>query len=154
MIFIFILAAVFILDYRVKAYVETHKKEGKTELALGGFIKIRRLSNHGIAGGRLSGNPKVVKCSSGILTLVMGIHFLKELFQKGNHAVKLCYSVILGGALSNFYDRVKKGAVTDYFSFCVPVRKIRKLVFNISDLFIIFGSMILFLLQIRRINQK
>lgn len=149
MIFLLILAAVFGLDYAVKSYVEKHKKEGQEEKALGGAILIRRMSNYGAAGSVLKKKPGVVKWTSGIVLLGMFIYYIKELFSKGNVACKICYSMILGGGLSNLYDRIKKGAVTDYFSFCVPFKKIKNLVFNISDLFIIIGSVFLFFLQIR-----
>lgn len=154
MIFIFIIAAVFGLDYIVKSYVEKHKAEGDTKKALGGAVLIRRFSNRGAAGGLLKHSPKLVKWSGGILVILMGICFFRELLQKGNMALKFCYSSILGGALSNLYDRIKKGAVTDYFSFQVPIKKIRNLIFNISDLFIIGGAAVMFVLQLKHMNGK
>lgn len=149
MIFLIVMASVFGLDYAVKRYVESHKKEGQQEKALGGAILVRRMSNKGAAGSMLEQHPKVVKWSSGILILGMFVSYTRLLLQKGNAACKLCYSVILGGGLSNLHDRIKRGAVTDYFSFCVPIKRIKNLVFNISDLFIIIGSVFLFFLQFR-----
>lgn len=149
MVFLIVLAAVFGLDYAVKRYVESHKSEGQQETALGGRILIRRLSNKGAAGSMLENYPKVVRWFSGILMLGMFASYIRLLVEKGNAGCKLCYSMILGGGLSNLHDRIKRGAVTDYFSFCVPFKKIKNLVFNISDLFIIIGSVFLFFLQFR-----
>lgn len=154
MIFLLILVAVFALDYAVKNHVEKHKMEGQEKTALGGTILIRRLSNYGAAGSLLEKKPEVVKWSSGIMILLLGIQFIKELFQKGNTGLKICYSFILGGGLSNLYDRIKKGAVTDYFSFMVPFKKLRNLVFNISDIFIIIGSTAMVFFQLRRKNKE
>ncbi len=150
MIFLLILAAVFGLDYAVKKYVEEHKKEGQQEEALGGAILIRRMSNYGAAGSIMKNNPERVKWASGLVMFFASIQFVRALFKKGNTGLKLCYSLLLGGGLSNLYDRIKKGAVTDYFSFRVPVKKIRNLVFNISDMFIIIGSAALFVLQLKQ----
>lgn len=150
MIFLILIAAVFGVDYAVKKYVEEHKKEGQKERILGGRILVHRMSNYGAAGSLLENKPKAVKWLSSIAMLLTGIQFFRELFKKGNAGVKLCYSLILGGGLSNLYDRIKKGAVTDYFSFCVPVKKLRNLVFNISDMFILVGSAVLFVLQLKK----
>lgn len=50
------------------------------------------------------------------------------------------YALILGGGLSNFIDRVKKGTVTDYLRFPnFPIKKISNLVFNLSDFGIFAG---------------
>lgn len=149
MIYFLILTAVFGLDYVVKRYIEKNKSEGQQEKALGGAILIRRMSNYGTAGSYLQNKPQIVKWVSGIALFGMCLSYIRLLFQKGDAALKICLSLILGGGLSNFYDRVKKGAVTDYFSFCVPVKKIRNLIFNISDLFIIIGSVFLLILQFR-----
>ena len=55
--------------------------------------------------------------------------------------------------MSNYFDRIKKGAVTDYFSFCVPVKWLRRLVFNISDMFIMIGSFAAILLQVKKVSE-
>lgn len=149
MVFLIVLVGIFGLDYAVKRYVESHKSEGQQEKALGGAILIRRMSNKGAAGSMLENHPKVVRSISGVLMLGMFASYIRMLVEKGNAGCKLCYSMILGGGLSNLYDRIKRGAVTDYFSFCVPFKKIKNLVFNISDLFIIIGSVFLFFLQFR-----
>lgn len=50
------------------------------------------------------------------------------------------YALLLGGGISNFIDRMKKGSVTDYVRFPkFPVKKISELVFNLSDFGIFAG---------------
>ena len=142
MFFLLIPVFAFYLDYKVKAYIESNKKEGQSESALGGKITIRRMSNPGAAGSLLDGKPEVVTRVSGLVLIFMCISFLKEIFKKRNSGIKIGYGLILGGGLSNFYDRIKKGAVTDYFSFNVKWEKIKRLVFNISDMFVIAGCVL------------
>ncbi len=51
---------------------------------------------------------------------------------------KLGLSLITGGAFSNLADRWKHGYVVDYLQF--SLRPIRRLVFNLGDLFVILGA--------------
>ena len=46
----------------------------------------------------------------------------------------------LAGGVSNLYYRMKRVYVVDYFSFRVPLEKLRRIVFNLSDLFIFAGA--------------
>ncbi len=54
--------------------------------------------------------------------------------------IKLGLSFVVGGAFSNVYDRLVRRYVVDYFSFNVKWERLRRIVFNISDLFIFLGS--------------
>ena len=60
------------------------------------------------------------------------------LVRKGCGIQKVGLSMVLGGALSNLYDRFKRGYVVDYFSFSLP--GIKKVVFNLGDLFVFLGT--------------
>lgn len=50
--------------------------------------------------------------------------------------------MILGGGLNNYTERRRKGYVTDYASLNVENPKLKKVVFNISDLFIFTGALL------------
>ena len=50
--------------------------------------------------------------------------------------------VISGGGLNNYTERRRKGYVTDYVSLNVENPKLKKVVFNISDLFIFTGALL------------
>ena len=52
-------------------------------------------------------------------------------------------SLLLGGAFSNTYDRLKRKYVVDYFSFGVKWEPLRAIVFNISDFCILIGALII-----------
>ena len=149
MIYLAILVGIFLLDFAVKRKVEAEKVLGQEEKRAGGRIIVRKLHNYGIAGGGWKEHGLWIKRVTGLFLGSMGIQFLLLLFQKGNRGLKLAYSLILGGGLSNFIDRCAKGYVTDYFSFHVPWKKLRSLVFNLSDLFILLGSMILCVSQLK-----
>ena len=67
--------------------------------------------------------------------------FIVSLGKKGNALLHAGLAMMLGGAYSNTYDRLRRKYVVDYFSFAVPIRKIRNIIFNFSDLCIIIGAM-------------
>ena len=58
--------------------------------------------------------------------------------QKGKTVQKFGIAVILGGAVSNLYDRMVRHYVVDYFS--IQWKKLKKVVFNLGDIFIFAGS--------------
>ena len=102
--------------------------------------EIEILENRGAASGILSSHPKVIKgISAGMLCFC--VLALGREKQRGKvTAAGIGYALLLGGGLSNFIDRVRKGSVTDYIRFPkVPVKKISELVFNLSDFGIFAG---------------
>ena len=56
--------------------------------------------------------------------------------------MKTGLALLLGGALSNTYDRLKRKYVVDYFSFGVKWKRLRNIVFNISDFCILAGTLL------------
>ena len=66
--------------------------------------------------------------------------------QKGKKVQKLGIAMILGGALSNLYDRLVRRYVVDYFS--IQWKKLKDVVFNLGDIFVFAGSLILLLREL------
>ena len=60
--------------------------------------------------------------------------YIRTFGEKGTRISKLGLSMILGGGLNNYTERRRKGYVTDYVSLNVENPKLKKVVFNISDL--------------------
>jgi len=139
MVYLAITAAVFGLDCIVKKKIEKEKELNVTEEIANGRILLRRTNNSGMAFGIFRKNPQRVK---GLHNLAIGMMCLSDivlLTKKGCSAAKAGMSLILGGGLSNWYDRYRQGYVTDYFSFSCKWKKLEKIVFNLSDLFIFTG---------------
>lgn len=82
------------------------------------------------------------------LTVVSGLAgVLCYLIRKpGKTLQKFSLAMIIGGALSNLYDRFARRYVVDYFSF--QFGPLKKVVFNIGDLCVFLGSGILMVLEI------
>lgn len=142
MIYIILLLSVFLLDLMIKKYVEVNLPEGTERPVLGGRILIRKFHNDGIAFGKFSDHKEEVKKGTLVLLVGMGLYYVFLLFRKGYSLRKTGLAVFLGGALCNWFDRFHQKTVTDYFSFQVKWEKLRKLVFNLSDLFIAGGLLL------------
>ncbi len=104
-----------------------------------GILRFRKHHNKGAMlnlGEKYPGEVKGISLAATAMSLFM---LLFSTSKRGRVLEKAGLTCILGGALSNTYDRVKRGYVVDYVSLDVKPQKIRNLVFNISDVFIGIG---------------
>ena len=62
-----------------------------------------------------------------------------SVFKEGNMEFA-AVSLMLSGAVSNLYDRFRRGYVVDYIGFGVPEPQIRKITFNIGDFCLMAGA--------------
>lgn len=148
MIYIIIILVIFITDDKIKQYIEENKIMHKSEKILNGNIIIERYHNKGAMFSFMDDKVEIVKMVSTALLGILLILFAFIIPKKGGHLFKLGLSLVLGGALSNVYDRLKKGYVVDYFSF----KAIKKIVFNISDICIFTGLAIIAIISLFKKN--
>ena len=101
---------------------------------------IELLENKGAVSGIMAKHLKILKIISAAMLCFCALALGKER-QKGKTTMTgIGYALLLGGGISNFIDRMKKGSVTDYVRFPkFPVKKISVLVFNLSDYGIFAG---------------
>lgn len=137
-----LIAAVFSGDLWIKNYIERTGTEGVTRSLCNGKVMIRRHHNRGIALNVGQSRQMLVAALSVVMTLVAFVCFVVSLGQKGNNILRIGLSLLLGGAFSNTYDRLKRKYVVDYFSFGVKWRKLRSIVFNLSDFCIMTGAVV------------
>ncbi len=149
MLYIIILLSVFLADLMIKKYVEANLADGEYISLLGNKITVRKVHNDGIALGKLSDHKEEVRKGTFILIAAALPYYIFLLFQKGNRLRKLGLSIFLGGAICNWFDRFHQKTVTDYLSFNVKWKKLKNLVFNLSD-FCIAGGLLLAILGRKR----
>lgn len=138
MIYILIVLVIFLTENKIKQYIEDNKVMHKSEKIFNGKIILERYHNRGIMLNYMQNNVQLVKIICTSLLGILVILFALVIPKKGNHLFKFGLSLLLGGAISNVYDRYKRGYVVDYFSF----KFLKKIVFNISDICIFMGSFI------------
>ncbi len=137
-----ILAGIFWGDFFLKNYIESHVDEREEREICRGKLLIRKHHNKGMMLNAGQKKRKLVAAISLVFTLLLTAVFLVSLGHRGNHLLRLGLSLLLGGAFSNTYDRLRRGHVVDYVSFSVKWQGFRKIVFNCSDFCIIIGSLI------------
>lgn len=109
-------------------------------------IWLYRNHNAGFPFGFLEKYGELVRTFPLVIISALGGVLCYLIPKKGNVVQKLGLAILLGGALSNLYDRYVRRYVVDYFS--VRFGFLKKVVFNLGDMFVFLGSGILLGLEI------
>ena len=145
MIYILLIAGIFGAELGITNHVEKHRKEGEERPAFGGALLLRKYHNRGAFLDMGERVRPLVAFVSVLLSLVMTAVFVMTLGSHGSAVLKTGLALLLGGAYSNTYDRLRRKYVVDYFSFGVKWQKLRRVVFNLSDFCIAVGAMMMVL---------
>lgn len=94
------------------------------------------VENRGAAFGMLQGNQFIFIIAA-TLAMVVGLYYIYK--YKLSLLAKSSIVLIISGAIGNMIDRVRLGFVVDYFDF----RIIWEYVFNIADVFVVIGTILL-----------
>ena len=132
---------IFGVEYVIKNWIEKNKTEGCREEIMGGRILLRKYHNKGACLNLGEKKRQLVLFASVGLTVLATVIFLFTLTKKGNGMLKAGLALLLGGAYSNTYDRLRRKYVVDYFSFPVKGR-LGNIIFNLSDFAILIGALI------------
>ena len=102
------------------------------------YINFDLIWNIGIGFGFLSTDSLIVYS---MVTLIIGfvILFLFYVFIFSEKIDKIIYSIIIGGALGNYYDRLVYKAVPDFID--LHYNNFHWFTFNVADIFINIGIM-------------
>ena len=131
--------SLFITDGIIKLFVEKKGEKEVNKPLLGGKLLLRKYHNTGAMLGTGAKKPKRIALMSMIFTAFMTGVYVATLGYKGQGMLKAGLSLLLGGAYSNTYDRLRRKYVVDYISFGVK-GKLKNIIFNISDFGIILGA--------------
>ncbi len=140
--FVSVIVAIFMGDNYLKERMERQLGPGESQEIWGGRLLLRRHHNPGVMLGMGKKQGTIVTALSLFLTAFTSLVFVCSLSIYGSNLLRAGLSLLLGGAFSNTYDRLKQQYVTDYVSFNVKWEPLRRLVFNVSDFCIITGAML------------
>ena len=133
----YLLAIVFFI-FGIDRYskIEIINNFSDTSVYLNDFLNFDLIWNTGIGFGLLKSNTALFyNLISTLIGLVVLILFFLALRSKSFD--KIIYSIIIGGALGNFYDRVFYNAVPDFID--IHYGNFHWFTFNIADIFITVG---------------
>ena len=141
-----IIFSIFTLDRLTKIYViYLDKINSGSEIFSSKFLNIYLIWNEGIAFGLFAFNENFYYNSfTGIIVIVSLIVFFFMMKSKGIE--KYCFMVIFGGSLGNIFDRLYYSAVPDFIDF--HYQNFHWFIFNVADIFITTGVIILIVLEI------
>ena len=119
-------------------------------LYLNEFINLDLIWNTGIGFGLLKSDSNIIyNIISSLIGIVISILFYISIISQKFE--KFIFSIIIGGALGNFYDRVFFSAVPDFID--LHYGNFHWFTFNLADIFITIG-IIIFLLKGLKIQNK
>lgn len=143
MIYIFIVGGIFAADCFLKYRMEKKPDDYRKEIC-GGRILLQKSHNRGAMLNFMEGKQRYVAGISAGITAGTAAVFTVLLRKKGERVHKAALAFVLGGALSNVFDRIKRQYVVDYFSFSAKSERLRRIVFNLGDIFIFLGAFLVF----------
>ena len=137
---------IFLLDRISKIYViNLSKKSFDTELFSSKFLNITLIWNEGIAFGIFSAIHEYWYNLLTIAIVLIAIIILIISIRQDS-TQKYFLLIVFGGALGNLYDRIFFKAVPDFID--LHVGDFHWFIFNIADIFITFGVIMLILWEI------
>ena len=134
--FYFLIIILFIFSIDRYSKVKIMNNFGDTSFYINDFLNFDLLWNIGIGFGLLSSNSSIFyNLISTIIAFV--IIFLIIIGIKSDKFDKIAFSVIIGGALGNFYDRIYFKAVPDFID--LHYKDFHWFTFNVADIFVTLG---------------
>jgi signal peptidase II len=140
-LWVVIAGGVFVADQVTKALVEALIPERTTVPVFPHFLNLIHTKNAGAAFGLFSDSPSAWKTvllivvSSLLLAMVIGVMWQN---QQLRWETGVGLALILGGALSNLFDRIRFGRVVDFVD--VYFRRYHWPTFNLADSAIVVGA--------------
>ena len=149
---LFIIFSIFIIDRITKIYViSVNGKNSYEDLYSSKFLNINLIWNEGIAFGLFSFNQNNLYNLLTLIISIIVIVILKMIINSYG-IKKYGLMMIFGGALGNLFDRIFYKAVPDFIDF--HIGEFHWFVFNVADIFITIGVIIMILYELILNNQK
>ena len=147
--FLLLISIVFFLDRISKFQIINNLNE--STYYINNYINLDLIWNTGIGFGFLSFTSNFIyNTVTAIIALI--IVFLFGYSFKSNKSEKLFLSIIIGGALGNFYDRIIFKAVPDFID--LHYNSFHWFTFNIADIFITIGLVLMLLAGSQKKNKN
>ena len=136
---------IFAIDRFTKEFVLfLSEKSSQNILFASNYLNINLIWNDGIAFGLFSFNEAFLYNFVTVIIIIVIIIIIR-MINNSNGLSKYSLLMILGGALGNVYDRVIFNSVPDFIDF--HINKFHWFVFNVADIFITLGVIIMIMTE-------
>ena len=132
-----IVIILFLIDRVSKIYILNFAEvNGVVNIYVNQFINLILVWNTGIGFGLLSFDGSIFYHTISFLILMIIIYLIYLMVMSDNLG-KIIFSIIIGGASGNLYDRLTYFAVPDFIDF--HINNLHWFTFNLADIFISIG---------------
>jgi len=114
-------------------------------ISITSFLDLNLIWNDGVAFGLFSFDENLFYNSLTIIIFII-ILIIVWLMLRSKNLEKLCFSMIIGGAVGNLFDRIYYSAVPDFID--IHINNFHWFIFNVADIFISLGVILLIMLEI------
>ncbi len=141
-----VILSVFIIaiDQLTKYLAIINLKGKRPNIIIPDFFKLIYVENYGAAFGILK-DKKIFFIVITLFVVLVISFFLFKYYEQLNIYMKIGTALLLGGALGNLIDRIRLGYVVDFISLRL-LNAYEYPVFNIADMSIVAGTMIIIIL--------
>ena len=143
-----VISIIFFLDRYTKLFILNNFTENT--YYLNDYINLDLVWNTGIGFGLFSSNSDIIYNLTSLLIILVIICLIYFLIGSEKYE-KIIYSIIIGGALGNFYDRMFFKAVPDFID--LHYKNFHWFTFNLADIFITLGIIAFLFKEIFKANQ-
>ena len=143
---IFLISLIFFLDRASKQImINLANSAPEFNIKLSSFLNLNLIWNEGIAFGLFSFDKQIFYNSLTIIIIFITA-ILTWLMVKSSGLEKIGFSMVIGGSIGNFSDRIYYSSVPDFIDF--NFKGFHWFVFNVADIFITLGIVILIYLEV------
>ncbi len=138
--------SIFLIDRLTKFFfINMEKKFGEVTIEATTFLNFNLIWNDGIAFGLFSFDQKIYyNLMTLIIVLITFVIFVMIL--KTQKIEKFAFMMIFGGSLGNIFDRLYYSSVPDFLD--VHINNFHWFIFNVADIFICLGVILLIYMEI------
>ena len=149
---ILIVLTIFIIDRATKLImIRAAETNYDLNILVTPFLNLNLIWNDGIAFGLFSFNEKVYY--NLITFIIFAITLIIIFFMLRSKGLeKIGFLMIIGGSMGNLFDRLYYSSVPDFIDF--HYNNFHWFIFNVADIFISFGVILLISVEFLRIKKK
>ena len=143
---VFFISVIFIIDRLTKIMVlKSAETLGEVNILVTKFLSINLIWNEGIAFGLFSFDQKSYYNFLTIIIILVTLIILWMIIRT-KEVEKFAFMMIFGGSLGNIFDRIYYSSVPDFID--IRFGNFHWFIFNVADIFITLGVILLIYLEI------
>ena len=141
-----IVVSIFLIDRFSKlVMINSSTTDGSSNVSINDFLSFNLVWNDGIAFGLFSFDQKIYYNFLTVIIILITLIILWMIL-KTKGLEKIAFMMILGGSMGNIFDRLYYSSVPDFID--IHYGNFHWFIFNVADIFISIGVLLLIILEI------